>query len=314
MSKSPNFLHSGLRITWLSIAVNLLLMAAKFAIGILGHSQALIADALHTLSDFVTDFAVLFGLRLTARPRDADHAYGHGKYAALITLLIGAALGLVGFQVGASAIHTIFDTLRGEPLAAPSPIAFWAALASIAVKEWLYWATLRVGRRTRSAVLIANAWHHRSDAFTSIATALGIGAAAFLGHEWRILDPIAALLVCAFLLKLGYDTIRAEIGHLTDRGISPKIEAEILDLARTLPGVASPHNLRTRHVGETIVIDLHIRVAPTMTVQTSHALATSLETSLQTRFGPDTIANIHIEPLKAQYEGSIFNREDSTGK
>ena len=307
----PPSLQSGVRVTWLSIGVNLVLMVAKFAIGILGRSQALVADAVHTLSDFVTDFAVLFGLRLTARPADADHAYGHGKYAALVTLLIGAALALVGFKAGSAALHTIFDSLRGEPLAAPSPVAFWATLVSIAVKEWLYWATVRVGRRTGSAVLIANAWHHRSDAFTSIATAIGIGAAAFLGNEWRILDPIAALLVCAFLLKLGYDTIRKEIGHLTDRGMSPSVETEILELARALPGVASPHNLRTRRVGDTVVIDLHIRVAPTMTVQTSHALATSLETSLQTRFGSDTIANIHIEPLK---ELSTFNKELSTFK
>ena len=291
-------LQSGLRITWLSIATNLLLMAVKFTIGILGNSQALIADALHTLSDFVTDFAVLLGLRLTARPRDADHAYGHGKYAALVTVFIGVALAAVGLQVGSAAIRTIFDTLRGAPLPAPSPLAFWAALLSIGVKEWLYWVTLRVGRRTGSAVLIANAWHHRSDAFTSIATALGIGAAAFLGDEWRILDPIAALLVCAFLLKLAWDVIRGQIGSLTDRGMSPQVNAEILALARAIPGLNAPHNLRTRQVGDTVVIDLHIRVDPNMTVQTSHALATSLENSLRHRFGPETIANIHIEPLK----------------
>ena len=291
-------LKPGVRITWLSIATNLLLMAVKFAIGILGNSQALIADALHTLSDFVTDFAVLFGLRVTARPRDADHAYGHGKYAALTTFFIGLALAAVGVQVGASAIHLIFETLRGTPLDAPSPLAFWAALASIAIKEWLYWVTLRVGRRTGSAVLIANAWHHRSDAFTSIGTALGIGAAAFLGPEWRILDPIAALVVCVFLFKIAWDIIHKEIGSLTDRGMSPQVEAQILDLAHAIPGLNAPHNLRTRQVGDTVVIDLHIRVDPSMTVQTSHAIATSLEDSLRHRFGPQTIANIHIEPMK----------------
>ena len=294
----PSPLQSGLRITWLSIAVNLLLMAAKFTIGVLGNSQALIADALHTLSDFVTDFAVLFGLRITARPRDADHAYGHGKYAALATVFIGLALAVVGLKIGADALRTIFDTLRGTPLSAPHPAAFWAALATIAVKEWLYWATVRVGRRTGNAILIANAWHHRSDAFTSVGTSLGIGAAAFLSPQWRILDPIAALLVCVLLFKIAWDIIRKELGSLTDRGISPQVEAEILLLATAIPGLNAPHNLRTRQVGDTVVIDLHIRVAPSMTVLTSHALATSLEDSLRHRFGPQTIANIHIEPMK----------------
>ena len=286
------------RVTWLSVVVNLFLMTAKLLIGFFGKSQAMVADGLHTLSDFVTDFAVLVSLRLAAQPRDADHAYGHGKYAALATVFIGVVLGAVAIQIGASAIHLIFDTLRGEELPAPHPVAFWAALVSIFIKEGLYWATLRVGRRTGSAVLIANAWHHRSDAFTSVGTALGIGAAAFLGGEWRILDPIAALLVCAFLFKIAWDVIRREIGNLTDKGMSPGVVAEILEMARALPGVDAPHNLRTRQVGETVVVDLHIRVNPAMTVQTSHGIATSLEASLRGRFGADTIANIHIEPWK----------------
>ncbi len=294
---SPH-LQAGLRVTWLSVVMNLLLMTLKITVGIVGQSQAMIADGIHTLSDFVTDFAVLLGLRFAARPRDHDHAYGHGKYAALVAVFIGIVLAAVAVQIGATAIRLILGVLRGVPLAAPSPLAFWAALLSIIVKEWLYWVTLRVGRRTGSAAIIANAWHHRSDSFSSIGTALGIGAAAFLGHDWRILDPIAALLVCVLLLKAAWTIVSEQIGSLTDQGMSGEVEYEILNMARVTPGVASPHNLRTRQVGDTVVIDLHIRVDPLMTVRTSHAIATSLEDALSARFGRDTIANIHIEPLR----------------
>lgn len=292
----PGHVQAGLRVTWLSVAVNLVLTAAKLATGVLAQSQAMVADGVHSLSDFLTDFAVLAGLRIAARPRDRDHAYGHGKFTPLTAVFIGIVLAGVGLEIGATAMRKIFDALNGVAVR-PGAAAFWMALVSIAAKEALFRVTLRTGRASGNPALIANAWHHRSDAFSSIATAAGIGAAVFLGDNWRVLDPIAALLVCLVLLKTAWTIVRSQIGSLTDQGMGPAVEKEILAIAAAIPGVSAPHNLRTRQVGDTVVIDLHVRVSADMTVATSHAIATRLEDAYAERFGADTIANIHIEPV-----------------
>ena len=287
------------KITHISIWVNIVLTALKLAAGVFGRSQALIADAVHSLSDFATDIAVLIGLRYTSKPRDEDHTYGHGKYETLAAAVIGLALGLVALKIAESAIQRIFHFSHGDPLPMPSVYAFWAAILSIGVKEWLYQATMRVARRTGSSSLVANAWHHRSDAFSSIATAAGVGAAAMLGHDWLILDPIAALFVSLFLLRVGWRIIREQIGYLTDQSLSPEVCEEILAMARATPGIAEPHNLRTRMVGHISVIDLHIRLGADLSLREAHDIASTLETALQNRFGKETIANLHLEPYSA---------------
>ena len=287
------------KITHLSIWINILLTGLKLAAGIFGRSQALIADAIHSLSDFATDIAVLVGLRFTAKPVDKDHAYGHGKYETIVAAIIGLALAYVGIRIAGSAIHRVFDALHGEELTMPSAFAFWAAVLSIAVKEWLYRATMKVARATGSSSLVANAWHHRSDAFSSIATAAGVGAAAFLGHDWLILDPIAALFVSIFLLKVAWRIIREQIGDLTDQNLAPSVCEEILAMARGIPGIAEPHNLRTRMVGRIPVIDMHIRLRADLPLREAHEIATALERALRQRFGKETIANLHLEPYSA---------------
>lgn len=287
------------KITHLSIWINILLTGLKLAAGIFGRSQALIADAIHSLSDFATDLAVLVGLRFSAKPRDEDHTYGHGKYETLAAAVIGLALAFVGIRIAGSAIHRIFDALHGEALAMPSVFAFWAAVLSIAVKEWLYRATLKVARATGSSSLVANAWHHRSDALSSIATAAGVGAAAFLGDDWLILDPIAALFVSVFLLKIAWRIIREQIGDLTDHSLAPEVCEEILALARAIPGIAEPHNLRTRMVGRIPVIDMHIRLRGDLPLREAHEIASALERALRQRFGKETIANLHLEPYSS---------------
>ena len=284
------------KITHLSIWINIVLTGLKLAAGIFGRSQALIADAIHSLSDFATDIAVLIGLRFTAKPVDKDHSYGPGKYETIVAAIIGLALANVGIRIAGSAIHRVFDALHGEELTMPSPFAFWAAVLSIVVKEWLFRATMKVARATGSSSLVANAWHHRSDAFSSIATAGGVGAAAFLGHDWLILDPIAALFVSVFLLKIAWQIIRAQIGDLTDQNLAPSVCEEILAMARGIPGIVEPHNLRTRMVGRIPVIDMHIRMRADLPLQQAHELATTLERALQQRFGKETIANLHLEP------------------
>ena len=284
------------KITHLSIGINILLTGLKLAAGIFGRSQALIADAIHSLSDFATDIAVLVGLRFTSKPVDKDHAYGHGKYETIVAAIIGLALAYVGIRIAGSAIQRIFHAMHGDPLAMPSAFAFWAAVLSIAVKEWLYRATMKVARATGSSSLIANAWHHRSDAFSSVATAAGVGAAVFLGDDWLILDPIAALFVSVFLLKVAWRIIQEQVGGLTDQNLAPELCEEILAMARGIPGIAEPHNLRTRMVGRSPVIDLHIRLKADLPLREAHDIATRLEHALRQRFGKETIANLHLEP------------------
>ena len=287
------------KITHQSIWINVVLTGLKLAAGIFGHSQALIADAIHSLSDFATDIAVLVGLRFTSKPVDKDHAYGHGKYETIVAAIIGLALAYVGVEIAGSAIQRIFHAMHGDPLAMPSTFAFWAAVASIGIKEWLYHATMKVARATGSSALVANAWHHRSDAFSSVATAAGVGAAAFLGSDWLILDPIAALFVSIFLLKVAWQIIREQMGSLTDQSLSPELCEEILAIARGIPGIAEPHNLRTRMVGRSPVIDMHIRMKPDLPLREAHDISTRLEQTLRQRFGKETIANIHLEPYSA---------------
>lgn len=293
-----------IHITYVGVVVNVILLTAKFAAGFLGNSQAMIADAVHTLSDFATDIAVLIGIRFSRKPKDDDHAYGHGKYETVAAAVVGLVLLLVGIKIGWDAIHTIFDAVRGEPIQRPAQIAFWAAIVSIISKEILYQKTVIVGRAIENDSVIANAWHHRSDAMSSVGTAIGIGAATFLGSEWTIMDPIAAIVVSFLLMKVSVEIVKDQIGSLTERSLSSEIHTEIEAMALSFPDISYPHNLRTRTVGKTVVIDLHVRVNPEMRVSEAHAVVSELEQKLRTRFGDDTIANVHIEPLKPPVGGN----------
>lgn len=286
------------RVTWLSVWVNTGLTALKFAAGIFGNSQALLADAIHSLSDFATDFAVLVGVKLARKPKDADHAYGHGKYETLAAALIGAALAVAAGKIGWDALQGIADAVRGEPPAPAAGFAFWAAVASAGAKEWLYHLTMRVAKATGSSALAANAWHHRSDAFSSVATAVGVGAGVFFGADWAVLDPVAALFVAVVLLRVGWRLVGEQLGSLTDQSLSPEACAEILAMARAVEGIEDPHNLRTRMVGRYPVIDLHVRMREDLPLKEAHEIATRLERALKARFGAESIATLHLEPVK----------------
>ncbi|HRR34953.1 MAG TPA: cation diffusion facilitator family transporter [Kiritimatiellia bacterium] len=284
------------RITWIGIVVNIALMAAKFLAGFLGNSQAMIADAVHTFSDFATDIAVLVGIHLSNRPRDKDHAYGHGKYETLAATVVGAGLMVVGLKLGSDALHTVVDAIGGEPLKPPSVIAFWAAACSVVSKEWLYRKTIKVGRATANDSVIANAWDHRADALSSAGAAAGIGAAIFLGGRWAVMDPIAASLVSLLMLKVAFGILKDQLGILVDRALPEEIHREIESISLSFPDISYPHNLRTRTVGQTVVIDLHVRMDPDMRVADAHAVVSDLEQKLRERFGEDTITTVHIEP------------------
>lgn len=286
------------RVTLVGTAVNVVLTIAKLLAGIFGRSSAMVADAVHSASDFATDLVVLVFVRISAKPKDEDHDYGHGKYETLATLIIGLALAAVGIGVLVNAARSIAMVMNGGTIPSPEPIALIAAVVSIVAKEWLYRYTVAVGRRVQSSSVIANAWHHRSDAFSSIGTLVGIGCAYFLGGKWRIADPIAAMVVAALIVNVAYGLVRSGLEELLEKSLPLDVENDILEILTANPAVTKPHNLRTRRIGSGVAIDAHIRVDGNMTVHDAHELTVEIEKALKARFGDNTIVSLHVEPEK----------------
>ena len=286
------------RVTILGSIVNLLLLVFKFAAGILGHSAAMIADAVHSLSDFVTDIIVLLFVHISNKPQDESHDYGHGKYETLATALIGVILFFVGLGILWNGGMSIWHVIQGQPLEAPGSMALVAALVSIVAKELLYQYTVLVGKRVDSQAVVANAWHHRSDALSSIGTALGIGGAILLGEDWRVLDPIAAVVVSLFILKMAYKLVVPSFEELMDRSLSEEIEADIRKVLLEFPEASQPHNLRTRRIGNNCSVDVHIRMDGNLTLTHSHEITRAMEQRLRELLGQGTFINIHVEPRK----------------
>ena len=293
------------RVTFVGFAVNLVLSLLKLVAGVFGRSGAMIADAVHSFSDLATDIVVIVFARISAKPRDDGHDYGHGKYETLATILISIALGIVGVGILADSIRAIRVVIDGGLLPRPGLIALVAAVLSIAAKEILYRYTVREGRAIDSPSVVANAWHHRSDALSSLGTLVGIGCAYFLGERWRIADPIAALIVAVFIFKIAFDLIRTGLGELLEKSLPEETEQEILRIVTADPAVREPHNLRTRRIGAAIAIEVHVRVDGAMTVACSHALTVAIERRLRARFGQGTIISIHVEPVKCPAEAGI---------
>ena len=286
------------RVTFIGFVVNLVLSLLQLAAGILGRSGAMIADAVHSFSDLATDVVVIVFARISAKPRDDGHDYGHGKYETLATILISIALGIVGAGILVNSIGAVRVVLDGGLLPRPGLVALVAAVLSIAAKEILYRYTVREGRAIDSPSVIANAWHHRSDALSSLGTLVGIGCAYFLGDRWRIADPIAALIVAVFIFKVAFDLIRTGLGELLEKSLPEETEREILRIVTLDPAVREPHNLRTRRIGAAIAIEVHVRVDGAMSVACSHALTVGIERRLRERFGEETMIAVHVEPLK----------------
>jgi cation diffusion facilitator family transporter len=286
------------RVTLLGSFVNLLLVVFKFIAGIVGHSAAMIADAVHSLSDFITDIIVIIFVAISGKPEDSDHSYGHGKYETLATAVIGIILFFVGVGLLISGIKAIVGALQGEPLQAPSLLALIAAVISIVVKEALYHYTVKRGKALGSSSVVANAWHHRSDALSSIGTAIGIGGAVFLGEQWRILDPIAAVVVSIFIIKVAVELIKPCIDELVERSLPEEVEQRIHALILQSPQVSSPHHLRTRRIGSYIAIEVHIRMDGQISLSEAHQVASDIERRLKAEFGEKTHIGIHMEPTK----------------
>lgn len=286
------------RVTFMGGLVNVVLLVFKFVAGILGGSAAMIADAVHSLSDFASDIVVLVLVKLGSKPQDEDYDYGHGKFETLDSVIIGLALLLVGVMLAYSGVVKIYHAFRGEVLPQPGVIAFVAALVSIALKEWAFQFTVRVGRQVNSEAVVANAWHHRSDALSSIGTAVGIGGAILLGSQFSVLDPIAAVVVSFFIVKTAYGLISNALGELLEKSLSPDMEEEIKHIAESEESVSEVHHLQTRRIGNGIAIEMHVRIPGETTLYTAHQHATSIERKLKARFGEQTHIGLHVEPVK----------------
>ena len=299
MSQQPTREQAAGRVTAVGMAVGLFLTAGKFAVALVGSSAAIFADAVHSLSDFATDFVVLFGVMVGARPRDASHRYGHGKVETLTALIIAIVLLSVAIGIFISGAGTIVRTLGGEEeLAPPGLIAFFAAVATIVIKEWLYHYTMRVGNAIKSEAIRANAWHHRSDALSSIGTGIGIGGAILLGGEWAILDPLAAVVVSFFIVWVAWKIAARSINELLE-GSLPKDEEDVLrTLIREVEGGSGAHEIKARMVGSSLVVDMHLYVDGELSVRDGHDAATRIEKALKKKYGRGTITTVHVEPMK----------------
>lgn len=286
------------RVTVAGGVVNLLLVALKFVAGIAGRSAAMVADAVHSLSDFITDIVVLVFVGISARPQDASHDYGHGKFETIATFFIGLALAGAAIGIVVSGATKLAAWLQGEDIPVPGTLALWAALISIVVKEILFQYTARKGKKLESQALVANAWHHRSDALSSIAAAIGIGGAIIFGNRWTVLDPLASIVVGAMLVKVAWDLLGPAIGELTDKSLPEDVENEILGIIEEAPGVSEPHNLRTRRIGNRVAVEVHIRLDGNLTLAEAHERTSQIEKRLKERFGSDSHITIHMEPVK----------------
>ena len=267
------------KVTLLGGAVNVVLLVFKFVAGILGHSAAMVADAIHSLSDFITDLIVLVFVYISGKPQDKTHDYGHGKYETLALVFIGLALLAVAVGIFTSGTQKIISWYNGEQLAAPA---------------------IHKARQLESTSMEANAWHHRSDALSSIGTAVGIGGAVLLGKRWTVLDPLASLVVGAFIVKVSFDLINKGMSELMEKSLPDEVEDEIMRIAASEPDVIEPHDLKTRRIGNRYAIELHILMSGDITLAKAHEHADSIEKQLKEKYGENTHVAIHMEPKETE--------------
>lgn len=287
-------------VTWVGFWVNAALGVLKVLAGIFGRSTAMVADGVHSFSDFFTDIIVIVFVGISRRKADATYQYGHGKYETLATLMVAVILAVVGVMFMVDGAEKIYDAASGRPLPSPTWLALTMAVASIAAKEWLYRYTRRAGERIHSAVVVANAWHHRSDALSSLATLAGIGGAMALGDRWHILDPIAAMVVSVFIVIVAVRIGRPAVLELLEVSLPrDTVEGMFHEIGNT-PGVEAFHHFASRRNGNKMIVDFHIKVNPRISVSDAHAIATEVERRLRAAYGNGMRVNIHIEPYEGQ--------------
>lgn len=284
------------KVTLAGAVVNILLTVFKVFAGILGKSAAMVADGIHSLSDLLSDVVVLIFTHISSKKPDREHSFGHGKFETLATLIVSLILVVVGARLMADGVRNIIGVLNGESIPMPKMIALWAAVVSIVLKEILYWVTVRVGRKVNSPVVIANAWHHRSDSFSSVGALAGIGGAILLGDRWTILDPAASCCISAAIIVVAVKMALPSLAELLETSLPEAVEHDIQQTVASVPGVDDIHNLQTRRNGISFIIDAHVVVDPSISVVQAHDIATAVEETLRAKYGPETQISIHIEP------------------
>ena len=295
-SISDELFRAGRRVTYVGIAANIVLIALKFIGGIVGTSSALIADAFHSISDLLTDAGVLLGLKYIAKPADSTHAYGHGRVETAISLLMGIAIVGTGLGLMRGGFTEMSHAFRGEFPKSPGIIALVMGVISIVSKEAMFHYTKFVARASGSRTLEANAWHHRSDALSSVGTVAGVGGAIILGSRWTILDPAAAVFVSILVIKVGFDIGLTSFRELTDESISHKDRKAIVGTIMSIDGVMGCHKLRTRRLGRYVTVDAHVQVDPLISVRAGHDIATEVEKAVRASHPDVAFVTIHIEP------------------
>jgi len=289
-------------VTWMGMAINAVLTAFKLVAGIAGRSSAMIADGVHSLSDFISDIIILAFLRISSKGRDEDHDFGHGKFETMATFILSIILLVVAAQILSHAIEKINSVLQGKEIPTPSMIALIAAAVSILAKEFCYRFTINTGKKTDSPAVIANAWHHRSDALSSIGSLIGIGAAILLGNKWVILDPIMGCVISIVIFVVAVKMALPAMKQLLDISLPEETEKQIIDTAQSVKGVVNVHNLKTRQHGPSVIIDAHILVDHRISIIEAHDISTKVEEALKKRFGNETQTSLHIEPDNFSHE------------
>jgi cation diffusion facilitator family transporter len=284
------------KITLWGAFCNIALTIVKFVAGILGGSTAMLADAIHSASDLVTDIIVIVFTRISGKGKDKGHDYGHGKFETLATVVVSLMLLVVGAEMIKSSYQQIRSAVEGNPLPAPEMIALWAAIISIISKEFLYQWTVKVGKRLSSPVVIANAWHHRTDALSSVGSLIGIAGAIALGGEWTILDPLVGAVISIVIIVMAVKMSIPALAELTEASLPEKTEQKMLEIIRSVEGVRGVHELKTRLCGHYCIADFHIVVDPETTILESHETTVIIERKLREEFGEETQINIHVEP------------------
>lgn len=284
------------RITLVGAIVNIILTIFKIIAGALGRSAAMVADGIHSLSDLLSDIIVLVFTHISSKGKDKNHSFGHGKFETLATLIVSVILVAVGAKLMADGVASIIGVMNGNSIPLPGSIALWAAIGSIIIKEILYHATIRTARRTNSPVVLANAWHHRSDALSSIGALAGIAGAMILGEKWTILDPIASCCISIAIIVVAVKMSLPSLAELLETSLPDEIEKEIISISNSVQGVENIHELKTRRNGISYIIDAHIVVDPHISVTEAHNIATDVENALKEKYGNETQINIHIEP------------------
>lgn len=283
-------------VTLVGSVVNIILTVFKIFAGVLGRSTAMIADGIHSLSDLLSDIVVIVFVKISAKGRDKDHDYGHGKFETFATLIISLMLIVVAVNLMSGGINKIRQILDGVEVSSPGMIALWAAVASIVLKEILYRYTIIQGRALNSPMMIANAWHHRSDALSSVGSLLGIAGAIFLGDKFVILDPITGCVISIFILVMAVKMSVPAIKELLDVSLPDDVEEKIEATAKSIKGVVDLHELKTRREGPGIIMEGHLVLDSEISLKEAHDISKKVEESLRKEFGPETQISLHLEP------------------